>query len=548
MPEAIGIILSGSTSRRVFAQLYEEYEGKIREGELCFIHCINNSIKLLCRIDRIIPYHEFLEEGDTWSEARRKKTSIPTEISRKYYTLEIEILGDVKRGKLSEVTIPPNPGDKLYRIEDKNEILEIIKQDKENKIMIEFGTLFGYKDVPILLDLDAIPMHLSILGVTGSGKSYTVGYLIEQLSNISVGTIKTALPMMVIDANGDYLDFYEAFHIKGQKVNNFFDIIRFVFNNSPAKLSKGVRTISFDLGVFEPREVAELIMTYYSGGVLNELQVAGLEYVLKQLYEDGYELSSIFINENDFKNKLIRELEKAKEDKIIHEQTLNAIIRALNKFRSDVVEKYNLVTYSRLVTLSSNFIDSMTNPKEPSLAIIDFSTDGAPGISPQLKQLVVSYITELLLKKFTKYKIEGNDRIMLLIIEESQNYCPNLETFPIGYSLARDNMAQIATQGRKFGLSLCLVSQRPSFVDPIVLSMANTFIIHRISASDVPFIKRIAGGLPSVMEDKLVNLSTGRAIVTGQMNRLGFPIIIDIPERKIKPTIGRINVSNILTQ
>ena len=144
--------------------------------------------------------------------------------------------------------------------------------------------------------------------------------------------------------------------------------------------------------------------------------------------------------------------------------------------------------------------------------------------------------------------MKGTDRILLLIIEEAQNYCPNLETYPIGYSLARDNLAQIATQGRKFGLSLCLVSQRPSFVDQIVLSMVNTFIIHRISATDVPFVKRAAGGLPEVIEDKLTSLATGRAIVIGQMNKLGFPVLIEIPEeeRRIKPTIGKISVSKIL--
>jgi len=211
-----------------------------------------------------------------------------------------------------------------------------------------------------------------------------------------------------------------------------------------------------------------------------------------------------------------------------------------------VIDQYELVTFKNLVTLSTKFIDSTTDPANPTLAIIDFSTDGAPGVSIQLKQLVVSYITKLLLKKFTSYKIEGKDKIMLLIIEEAQNYCPNLQTFPIGYSLARDNLAQIATQGRKFGLSLCLVSQRPSFVDPVVLSMVNTFIIHRISAEDVSFVKRIAGGLPKNIENKLTTLATGRAIVVGQMNRLGFPVIVDIPERKIKPTIGRISVSKIL--
>jgi hypothetical protein len=301
-----------------------------------------------------------------------------------------------------------------------------------------------------------------------------------------------------------------------------------------------------DLDVFEPREVAELVITYYTGGQLNELQVAGLEMALRELKDDGYSMATPFLEDRYFEGELMANLERAKEEKLIHDQTLHAIKRALNKFKSDVVKEYELIAYKGHVTFGSGLIDTITDPRSPALIIVDFSADGAPGAPLQLKQLIVAYITKLLLKKFTEYKMKGTDRILLLIIEEAQNYCPNLEAYPIGYSLARDNLAQIATQGRKFGLSLCLVSQRPSFVDQVVLSMVNTFIIHRISAADVPFVKRVAGGLPEVIEDKLTSLATGRAIVTGQMNKLGFPVIVDIPERNVKPTIGKISVSKIL--
>lgn len=547
MNNSIGIVLSGSTTRRAIAQLYAEYEGKVYENELCFIISSDERHKFLCRVDKITPFSEFFEEGDAWSEARRKMAPIPTDLSRRYYTLELELLGEIKSGHLTEVVVPPAPGYEVVRIRDKNEILEVMGLKQDEKLSIEFGRLFGYKDIPLYLDLDAIPMHLAVVGVTGSGKSYTVGYLIEQISNINTKRLRTAITTMVIDANGDYLDYYDVFYNEHRNIGNYANVVRFVFNKSPAKLSRGVKVISMDLDIFEPREVAELIITYYSGGSLNELQVAGLELVLRRLYEEeAYRVSQLFIEDRNFERVLLPGLERARDERLIHDQTLRAIIRAVTKFKNDVIDQYELVTFKNLVTLSTKFIDSITDPDNPTLAIIDFSTDGAPGVSIQLKQLVVSYITKLLLKKFTSYKIEGKDKIMLLIIEEAQNYCPNLQTFPIGYSLARDNLAQIATQGRKFGLSLCLVSQRPSFVDPVVLSMVNTFIIHRISAEDVSFVKRIAGGLPKNIENKLTTLTTGRAIVVGQMNRLGFPVIVDIPERKIKPTIGRISVSKIL--
>jgi len=547
MAKPIGLVLSGSTTRKAIAQLYADYEGKVREGELCLINLSEHRANLLCRVNKIVPFTEFFEEGDAWSEARRKMAQIPTEVSRKYYTLELEILGEVRSGRLSEATIPPSPGSEVLEIERREEILNIIKPEGGDSVFIEFGRLFGYKDVPFFLDVNAIPMHLAILGVTGSGKSYTAGYLLEQLSDINTEGMKTALTSVVIDANGDYLDYYEAYHVKHQKIGNYADIVRFVLNNSPVRYNRGVKLFSMDLDVFEPREVAELVITYYTGGQLNELQVAGLEMVLRELKEDKYLMTLLFREERYFKGKLIARLEEMKDEKLIHDQTLRAIERALNKFKNDVVDKYELITYSEQATFAPKLIDSITDPKNPTLMIVDFSADGAPGAPLQLKQLIVAYVTKLLLKKFTEYKVKGADKVLLLIIEEAQNYCPNLETYPIGYSLARDNLAQIATQGRKFGLSLCLVSQRPSFVDQVVLSMVNTFIIHRVSVADVAFVKKAAGGLPEVIEDKLTSLATGRAIISGQMNKLGFPLIVDVPERKVKPTMGRISVSKILT-
>lgn len=543
MGEPIGIVLSGSTTRRATIQLYEKYEGKIHEGELCIINSSNR--KLLCRVDKIVPFSEFLEKDDAFTEARRKRANIPSQIARKYYNLELEILNEIRNNRLVEVTLPPSPGDEVFKA-TKDEILAVINQSNEERLLIEFGTLFGYKDIPLYLNVDAIPMHLAIVGVTGSGKSYTVGYLIEQLSELTIGDKRTALSTIIIDANGDYLDYYDAYHLKGKHIGNYTDIIRFVFNKSSRALfghSGSIKVISLDLDVFNARELSELIMTYYSGGSLNELQVSGLDLVLRNLEGAGYSFSMLFTD--NYYDKILQKLDDARRKRIIHDQTYSAIRRALAKFKEDL-GVYDLIKPKNKASFNDNFVNELINPEKPKLVIIDFSADGAPGVPLQLKQLIVAYITKLLFKKFTEYKSKGENKVLLLIIEEAQNYCPNQETFPIGYSLARENLAQIATQGRKFGLSLCLVSQRPSFVDQVVLSMVNTFIIHRVSAADVTFIKRVTGGLPEAIENKLTNLATGKAIVTGQMNVLSFPILVDIPERKIKPTVGKISVSEIL--
>jgi hypothetical protein len=289
------------------------------------------------------------------------------------------------------------------------------------------------------------------------------------------------------------------------------------------------------------RDLAEAIVLYYSGGEKNELQTTGLEKLLSYMEERSYitegNYQSIFTDPDRFKQAT-----ESLKDLGLHSGTVAAVLRALEKF-FDVENEHGLL--SQEPKLGQGFVDNLTKNRE--IAIIDFSAAGAPGIPPNLKQFVVSYFASVLFRVFTDYKIAGKERYMLWVIEESQNYCPNLSTFSIGYSLAREKLAAIATQGRKFGLSLCLISQRPSFVDQVVLSMCNTFLIHRISPDDVNFVKRVTGGLPSSLERRLTTLENGELIVSGQMLRIPFPMLIRVPFPRLVPqTTGKTDVMGAL--
>jgi DNA helicase HerA-like ATPase len=172
-------------------------------------------------------------------------------------------------------------------------------------------------------------------------------------------------------------------------------------------------------------------------------------------------------------------------------------------------------------------VDELT--EQGNIAIIDFSAKGAPGIELPMKQLVMTYLATVLFDSFTRYKVEGEDRYLLFMVEEAQNFCPDV-SFPVGASLAKAKLSAIATQGRKFGLGLCLISQRPSFVDRIVLSMCNTFFIHRASPEDVSFVRTVTGGLLPGLLARLTKLSNGEIIITGQMSKVPFPLVVKVRE------------------
>lgn len=544
--EPIGIILTEASTQTAKCQLYEHAEkGKIKEGMFLLISTIGNR-KILARVAKIIPQNEFYIAGDAWTEARRKKQEIPSEVARRYEICELDLLREVPGFK--EISIPPYPGDEVYMIDisDLNEIFGL--ESKEG--IIWYGSLLGYKNAPIPLTIEAIPMHIAVFGITGSGKSYDVGALIEKLVKIPAGeNINLSIPMIIIDANADYIDYFYYFKKNGN-LGACPSVIRYVFPTSPIirTYDNHVLPIALNLNNLSKRDLAELIVTYYSGGEKNELQIAGIELLIDEMVDRGDitegDFQSVFIDDDTYyKAKATLSKLSSGRDAPIHSATAAAIRRGLDKFK-EIENEYKLL--STEPHIDNDFIDELTKNRE--IAIIDFSAEGAPGVSLPIKQLVISYLSSILFQRFTFYKIQGEERYLLFIIEEAQNYCPNLSKYDVGYSLAREKLGMIATQGRKFGLSLCLISQRPSFIDPIILSMCNTFFIHRIAPEDVSFVKYVCGGLPSSIERRLTRLELGEVVIVGQMNKAPFPLVIKVPRRELVPehTAGKTDVLGAL--
>jgi hypothetical protein len=529
----IAVILTEASTHDAKCQLYEHAErGKIREGMFLLVYTTGER-RILARVAKIIPQNEFFVAGDAWTEARRKQQEIPSGLARKYEICELELLREVPG--FTEISIPPYAGDKVFEIDISKDLKSIFGVVSPEGI-IWYGSLLGYVNAPIPLTIEAIPMHFAIFGVTGSGKSYDVGALIEELVKIPAGENTTlSIPMVIIDANADYIDYHEYFKKRG-RFGSCPSVTRYVFPNSPIMKTyqSHVRPIAINLNNLSLRDLAELIVTYYSGGQKNELQVAGIEILIDNMIARGDitegNFQNVFTNPDAFDRARARLAALSHRNTPIHSATAAAIQRGLNKFR-EIENQHGLL--SAKPSMENDFIDDLTSNRE--IAIIDFSADGAPGIPLSVKQLVISYISSILFRRFTYYKTERQERYLIFLIEEAQNYCPNLSRYDVGYSLAREKMGMIATQGRKFGLSLGLVSQRPSFIDPVVLSMCNTFFIHRIAPDDMSFIVRACGGLPSSLERRLTRLELGEVIVNGQMNVTPFSMVIKIPRRKTVP-------------
>ncbi len=543
--DKIGVILTAGSSSEAKFQLFENFEHKITESKLVLIESRGKDI--LAHVESVEPHNDFYTKGDAWSESRRKDFSIPSNVARQYVTCTLELLGEIPH--LALLNHPPLPGDPVFEV-DVSDPETIFGIGRNEPGYVWYGTLLGYQKAPIPLSIEEIPMHMAVFGTTGSGKSYNVGALIEKFVNVPAGPTRlVAMPMLIIDSNGDYTDYA----VNGDSLDGACkNITRYVFPVSTQRGDANVAELRIDLGTLSRTELAEIIMQFYTGGELPELQITGLERVIEymELQNDignpnqeppEFRYSELFTDEAKFERitTKLNDFSTGKNPEI-HSSVAGAIRRALEKFRREALTSK---LFDEDPTITRNFLDKLTNNRE--IAIIDFSSDGAPGISPELKQAVVGYFASLIYKTFTRYKTDKAKKYIIFAIEEAHNYIPNDSVYKVGAGLARRKLHVIATQGRKFGIGLCLISQRPAFLDEVVVSMVNTFFIHRIAFGDISFVRKVTGGLPKSRENKLTNLSQGQVIVTGQMSKkLPIPLTIKVSsnDRVIPHTAGTTDV------
>jgi len=115
---------------------------------------------------------------------------------------------------------------------------------------------------------------------------------------------------------------------------------------------------------------------------------------------------------------------------------------------------------------------------------------------------------------------------VLLLLEEAHNFAPARAMTPAELR-AISITKQIAQEGRKFGVGLILISQRPSRLDETTLSQCNSYIIMRmVNPADQKFVRNVVETLAEDEAKLLPDLDVGEAILSGQL--INFPVLVRI--------------------
>ena len=133
-------------------------------------------------------------------------------------------------------------------------------------------------------------------------------------------------------------------------------------------------------------------------------------------------------------------------------------------------------------------------------------------------------------------KLPANQRYMnpwVLVLEEAHNYArPLRQTEDRGQALSRKAFERVAKEGRKFGLSLVVASQRPSEISPTIISQCANFFSHRLqNPDDIDHFRRIIPRQAQRLLDQVTVLTAGEAIVFGSAVHIPARVQMNTPSQ-----------------
>ena len=167
------------------------------------------------------------------------------------------------------------------------------------------------------------------------------------------------------------------------------------------------------------------------------------------------------------------------------------------------------------------------------VTIVDLS-----GIPFEVLSITVSLVSRLIFdfcfhySKLRHEKDALNDVPVMIVCEEAHNYIPQKDD--AAYRASRKSLERVAKEGRKYGLSLMVVSQRPSEVSETIFAQCNNFLALRLTNNaDQNYVRRLFPDNSSGITDILPNLAPGECVVVGDAVLL--PAVVQMPLPKPEP-------------
>ena len=375
--------------------------------------------------------------------------------------------------------------------------------------------------------------HAALLGSTGSGKSWAVASILEKASKLPSANI------ILFDLHGEYSTLEYAKHIRiagPNELENSGDDILFL----PYWLLnfEEMQEMFIDRSEFSAHNQVMVFQDAVSGAKKRSLENEGKEEILKSFTIDSpvpFLLDEVTKEIKDLNEEMEQGQRGLKQGKFFGQ--FSRLLVRLNSRITDkrygfifqAHEKYH--TYDALHDIAKNLLSFENTIK--GIKVIDFS-EVPSDILPVIVGLVARVIYE------TQFWMDAEKRHPIAFVcDEAHRYLPLDQNINPFERRALENFIRISKEGRKYGVALLIVSQRPSEVNPTILSQCNNFIALRLTnTSDQAVVKKLMPDSLGSLMDILPMLDVGEAVVVGDAVLL--PTRVKLHQPTYEPTSATI--------
>ncbi|WP_216680472.1 ATP-binding protein [Hymenobacter siberiensis] len=461
--------------------------------------------------------------------------------------------GNFKRGG-QQIAIPPNH----VEIADVELLKKIYNNISESRKFI-FSTLAQNSEVEIAVDGDRFfSKHIAVFGSTGSGKSGTVAKILQEgikssekqqdssvLNNSHIllfdlhGEYKPAFPKAkTISIDNMVLPYWlmnseelEELFIESSESNSHNQLSQFkaAVTLNKKRHNTSIPKVTYDTPVyFSIEEVFRYICNQNiatkdakTGEIKIKLPVAGVLDIY-QFFEkiEFEEKAQSKINGAAYHGEFERFIPRLETK--INDERLSFLFKP-KKLNGEECKTNDLAE------ILHQFI-CYSHEHKANISIIDLS-----GIPFEVLSVVVSLISRMIFDFCFYYKSikEAESEVpFLIVLEEAHNYIPQNDAAK--YQSVKKSIERIAKEGRKYGLSLMIVSQRPSEISETIFSQCSNFVAMRLTnPSDQQYVKRLLPDNVSAITDTLPVLEQQEAIIIG--DSIAVPTIVRIHDITQKP-------------
>ncbi|WP_291767346.1 ATP-binding protein [Caldivirga sp. UBA161] len=508
MADPIGIIHGVDGVRRIRFRVFD--------GASVWIgQYVITSEGYLCRISRIerrnyLTDDRILAEMSSFERVERlKKYGFNLEFTSTITLAEALIIGVVEGSGIRQPMAPPH----LYTYVNEVPGELISNLTVINGAPITIGKVKG-SDTPAKLDAEKLTTHhCAILASTGSGKSWLAGVIAEEL------TLTIKMPVVIIDPHGEYSSMqYPAVddplanevagmvnvYVPGRVDTSEIDKYYAAKFGEPRRYTRiGVNPRNMPLGV-----LIKLLTHYY-----------GLTDTQRRLLEEGWpydpSIDAPLTTIDELIGEVIERSRGSAPKGYAGESSISSLISKLRSFlenRPFFITMYGEHYGDEPIRL----LDVENMLSKPGINVIDLST-----LDLMDQQALVALMLD------SMFNLAKRRRIMptFVVVEEAHNFSPSK-----ALSISKSSILRIAREGRKFGLGLCIVSQRPSRIDPDVLSQCMTQVFKRIiNPLDLKYVASVAENISSDELTTLKSLNPDEAYVTGMATPI--PLLVKVKGR-----------------